>query len=397
MSDTIKAIIVFLLVFIFSSDLYVSFQSMNPAVEEKYWFYTLYGFTALFLVLSPVESLSNIPKAAFIWILLALISTFLAYSLSSRSSTTHGEMTLLFKGLSVFICMFVLLTDQKIIRAAFYALILVIIVNASINLDEFLQESARWRGISGRAAGWHYNANKSGKFLVMSLVFASIVIPRKLLWPLILVASAGIIVTFSRSSWVALFIVIVGISLIRSTPVGKNMSLLNMKPSSFISLLLGGVIASVLLFSVFSGQLYESLKDTRFEKYFSEQTMGRMNSDFTDTSATERKMILMKALETGVKNPLIGKGLSYTYEWDHFVPPHNDYAKLFAERGFTGVILYLSLLGLIWFKGGRSAKLFATVLAFSSFFTHNTLEQSGIFVFAALALLYKENQPVARQ
>ena len=390
MIDNIKAVVVFILVFAFCSNGYLAIETMVPPIKEMYWYLLLFGISALFLLLTPIEALGNIPKPAFIWIILFLASTTIAYGLSTRSPKTVEEVTVLIKAISAFVSMFVLLTQPKILKAAFYSLILVILVNASVNLIEFFTDSIEWSSIPGRSAGWHLNANKSGKYLAMSLIFASIVTPRKLLWPLILIATAGILVTFSRGTWVELFIVIVGISLINSTPIGQRISLLDLKPSSFIAMVLGGMIASIFLIALFSGQAYEMIKDTPAEEFLSADTIGRMSGDFTDDSANERRNILKSAINVGLNNPITGAGLSYTYEWDHPVGPHNDYAKLFAERGILGLVLFLSLLSIIWFAGSRHAKLFAMILAFSSIATHNTLEQPGMYIFFALALLHKE-------
>ncbi|MEE9351704.1 MAG: hypothetical protein V3U78_05545, partial [Thiotrichaceae bacterium] len=217
MIDNIKAVVVFLLVFAFCSNGYLAIEVIVPSIKEMYWYLMLFGMSLLFLLLTPAESISNIPKSAFIWIILFLASTTIAYALSSKGFKTGLELNVLLKSISVFISMFILLTSPKIVKAALYSLILVILINATVNIVEFFSDQVEWSSIPGRAAGWHFNANKSGKFLAMSLIFASIVTPRKFLWPLIILTTVGILVTFSRSTWVELFVVIVGISLINST------------------------------------------------------------------------------------------------------------------------------------------------------------------------------------
>ena len=391
MLDNIKAVLVFILVFVFCSNGYLALEEINPAIHEVYWYLLLFGLSALMLLLTPIEAISNVPKSVFIWIIVFVLSTTLSYALSTRGPIVVRELTLLIKAISVFFSMFVLLTNPKALKSAFAALVVVIIVGSTVNTIEFFSDQMVWSSIPGRAAGWYVNANKSGKYLVMSLIFASVITPKKLLWPLIAITAVGVLLTFSRSSWIELFVVIVGISLINNTPVGQKISLLDIKPSQFIALILGGAVAGVLLISLFSGQAYEMVKDTPFEEYLSKDTIGRMSGDFKDDSANEREEVLLAALKYGLEAPLLGKGLSFTYEWDQPVAPHNDYAKLFAERGLVGPVIYLGLMGILWFTGGRRAKLFVMVWAFSSIATHNTLEQPAIYVFMALALLYKDN------
>lgn len=390
MIENIKAIAVFLLVFAFCSNGYLAMEDIVPAIKEAYWYLLLFGMTAIFILLTPMEALANIPKSAFIWIILFLISTTIAYIFSSQSSEVQRITIILIKAISVFISMFVLITSPKVLKAAFYSLILVILVGSGVNATEFFTDAISWSDIPGRSAGWYYNANKSGKFLVLSLIFASIITPKKFLWPLIAITTVGVLLTFSRGTWVQLFIVIVGISLIRTAPAGEKLNLLNIKPSSFIAMVMGGFVAAFLLITLFSGQAYQYVQDTPLEEYLSKDTIGRMSGDFQDDSANERKEVLFGAIKAGLNQPLIGKGLAYTYEWEHSVGPHNDYALLFAERGILGLILYLAVIGIIWFTGSRHAKLYAMVLAFSSIATHNTLEQPATYVFLALAFLHKD-------
>lgn len=392
MIDNIKSVLVFILVFVFCSNGYLALETINPAIKEVYWYLLLFGLSSLMLLLTPMEAISNVPKAVFIWIILFILSTVFAYALSSRGPTVTRELSLLLKAISAFFSMFVLVTNRQTLKAAYAALILVILVGATVNVVEFFSDQIEWSSIPGRAAGWYVNANKSGKYLVMSLIFASIVTPKKLLWPLITITAFGVLFTFSRSAWIELFVVIVGISMINNTPAGQKISFLDIKPAQFIALVIGGTIASLLLISLFSGQAYEMIKDTPLEEYLSKDTIGRMSGEFTDDSANEREEVLVEALKYGLDAPLHGQGLSFTYEWDQPVAPHNDYAKLFAERGITGPLLYLTLLGILWFTGGRHAKLFVMVLAFTSIATHNTLEQPGIYIFMALALLTKDDQ-----
>jgi len=389
MIDNIKAVATFFFVFAFCSNIYVALEFISP-IGEIYWFILLIAVSSVLFLLTPFESLGNMPKSAFLWLIFALLSITIAYIYSSQSPVVTDILIALVKSIAVFVCMFILMTNPKAIKAAFYALALVVVVAASNNIIEFFTDFMTWSTIPGRAAGWQINANRSGKFMAMSLLFASIIIPKKFIWPMIALTIVGVLLTFSRSTWVELFIIIVGISLIRGTPMGKKISLLDIKPSSFIAIAVGGIVASMLLLSLFTGAAYDLVKDTPFEEYLSADTVGRMSGDFTDNSANERVVILVDALKMGMEHPFLGSGLASTYEWHHDVGPHNDYATLFAERGITGVFVYLILLGILWFTGSKYGKLYVLVLAFSSIATHNTFEQPATFIFLALAFLHRD-------
>ena len=389
MINNIKAGVTFFFVFAFCSNIYIALEFISP-VGEFYWFLLLFAVSAVLFLLTPFESLANMPKSAFIWLIFAILSITVSYIYSSQSPVVTEVLISLAKSISVFVCMFILMTHPKAIKAALYALALVVVVAASNNIIEFFTDFMTWSTIPGRAAGWQINANRSGKFMAMSLLFASIIIPKKFIWPMIGLTIVGVLITFSRATWVELFIIIVGISLIRGTPLGQKINLLDIKPSSFIAIAIGGIIASILLLSLFTGAAYDFVKDTSFEEYLSADTVGRMSGDFDDSSANERVVILIDALKMGMEHPFLGSGLASTYEWKHDVGPHNDYATLFAERGVTGVFVYLVLLGMLWFTSSKYGKLYVLVLAFSSIATHNTFEQPATFIFLALAFLHRD-------
>ena len=389
MTNNIKAVAAFFFVFVFCSNAYIAMEFISP-VNEIYWFLLLFAISAILFLLTPFESLANMPKSAFLWLIFTLLSITISYIYSSQNSLVTEVLIALIKSISVFVCMFILLTHPKAIKAALYALALVVVVAASNNIIEFFTDFMTWSTIPGRAAGWQINANKSGKFMAMSLLFASIIVPKKFIWPLIALTTVGVLLTFSRSTWIELFIIIVGISLIRGTPLGQKISLLDIKPSSFIAIAIGGMVASLLLISLFTGAAYDLVKDTPLEQYLSSDTTSRMSGDFTDNSANERIVILVDALKMGMEHPFFGSGLASTYEWHHDVGPHNDYATLFAERGIIGLFVYLVLLGILWFTGSKYGKLYVLVLAFSSIATHNTFEQPATFIFLALAFLHRD-------
>lgn len=391
MTDKIKAVMAFFFVFIFVSNAHVVLEYISP-ISEVYWFLLISAVSGTLFLLTPFETLRNIPKAALIWTLFFFISTTIAYIFSSQSQVVTDVIIIIFKPIIVFFSMFVLINTPTALKAALYGLLAVIIFSSFNNIVEFFTEISefQWSSIPGRASGWQLNANRSGKFLALSLLFASIITPKKFIWPLIALTSIAVLVTFSRSTWVELFIIIVGISLIRGTPVGQKISLLDIKPSNFIAIAVGATVASTLLIILLTGQAYQIVKGTVIEDLLSEDTMLRISGDRTDDSANERVEILVDALKIGAEHPFLGAGLARTYEWHHDVGPHNDYATLFAERGVTGVIMYLVLLLTLWFTGSRSAKLFVLVLAFSSIATHNTFEQPATYIFIALAFLHRD-------
>ncbi len=394
MLDNIKIILVFVLVFAFASNGYEIMDSFYQSpIREAYWYLLLLGITAVVLLLTPMDSLSNIPKPVFIWVLVYLTTIVVSYALSTRSELVLRLATLELKALSVFVSMFILITNEKILKAGLWASFLVLVVAVGANVYEFFDDSIEWSYIPGRSSGWYYDANLSARNIVMSLLFASLVISRQFLWPVILFATLGVFLTFSRGGWLMLFLVILGVSLLQAAKPGKKINILDIRPSSFMAMVFGGMVATALLVLLVSGEAYQLVKDTPLEEYLREDTIGRLSGEFKDDSTDYRKTVLLGALKLGAEHPFLGAGLGSTHEWQYTVAPHNDYATLFAERGIFGLASYLFLLSVLWYSGSGYAKLFTLILAFSSITSHTTFHEPATFIFAAFALLYKEAAP----
>ncbi|MCK5726509.1 MAG: O-antigen ligase family protein [Thiotrichaceae bacterium] len=387
MLDRVKQFTLFIIVFAFCSNAYLALWIMYPDIQEKYWFLLVFVVSITFFVLKPSEALNQMTPPVFLWIILFIISTVIAFIFSSQSDFVKDLVEFLTKAISLFIGIFIITSNNKILLGALYSLLAVAIFGSLMNIAEFFIADLSWSYIPSRMSGWYVNPNISGKFLVMSLIFSSIITPRKYFWPLVVLVSIGVLLTFSRTSWLGLFIAVLGLSFIRNIKPGERVNLLDIKPSSFIALFFAGLVGSVLVYFLLSGQIGEFIQGTLFESYLSQDVISRINGDFTDDSANERLQVFLSALTVGMENPLTGAGLAYTYEWQYPVGPHNDYVLLFAERGILGLISYLWLLAIIWITGSSYSRLYVAVLAFSSIATHNTFEQPATYLFIAIALL----------
>lgn len=234
------------------------------------------------------------------------------------------------------------------------------------------------------------NANYSGFMLAFSLIFASLVINKHWLWPFIIIATMGVFVTFSRTSWAFLLIIIVSISLIRAGGKKQSLNLLDMKPSSFLMLLFITLIGAGFVASIMSGAALELAKISEYSHLLSADTISRLEGDVNDGSANERHYLILRTLEVGAENPITGAGLAYTYEWPERVAPHNEWLMMFAERGVIGLLIYGLFYVFIWMKSGRYGKLFVIIFGLSALSSHNGLELPATYLFAALAYLLKD-------
>lgn len=390
MLDNLRSFFVFLFVFGLCSSGYLQLEYDFPPIREMYWFIGLFAVSLFFLITQPWETLDNIKLEHILWLMFYTVTLIIAFILSSRSEIVVLNLVTLIKAFAAMVFMMLLITDKRSQKAALWALVVVIIHSSINNVYEFFNEAIGWSGIPGRSAGWHHNPNKSGNLIVMSLIFAGLVVSRKFFWPLVIIATLGVIVTFSRSSWVMLFITVTGLSIIRSAPLDKPLNLLNFSAGKFIGMIVGAFIAGTFIFLIYSGEAYEMIKGTSLENYLRADTMHRISGGTEDGSTEERAHVVVEALKMGLVNPLFGSGLGSTIEWDQRVAPHNEFAMIFAERGMFGLVVYLALYIMVWSQAGRYGKLYIMILAVASLASHNHLDTPANLILVVLALFIKD-------
>lgn len=390
MLNHLRSFFVFVFVFGLCSSGYLQLESILPVFPEIYWFIALFGVSLFFLITQPTETLENIKLEHILWLMFYTITLIVAFMLSSRSEVVVLNLVTFIKAFTSMVFMMFLITDKHSQKAALWALVLVILVSSANNVYEFLNASVGWSSIPGRSAGWHFNPNKSGNIIVMSLIFAGLLVSRKFFWPLVIIATFGVIVTFSRSSWVMLFIVVTGLSIIRSAPLDKPLNLLNFGAGKFIGMIIGAVIAAVFITLIYSGEAYDLMRGTAVERYLNQDALHRISGGTQDGSTSERMLVLVEAFKLGLVNPLLGSGLAATVEWDQAVAPHNEFAMIFAERGMVGLVVYLALYLMVWNQAGRYGKLYVMILAVASLASHNHLDTPANLILLVLAMYIKD-------
>lgn len=391
MIQKLKIISTFILVLVFTTNAYSMLEFLYPAVKEMYWYMLLFALSIFFIVVEKEKALSNIPKRALVWLVLYILGSMLAYTLSSQSEVVKLAATVQIKALAAFLGFFILITDKTIQKSALYALVATVLIGSSINLLEYFTDMITWSDVTtSRSSGLYMNANYSGFMLTFSLIFASLVVKKHWLWPFIIVATLGVLVTFSRTSWAFLLIIIVSISLIRAGGVKQSLNPLDMKPSNFFMLFFIMLISIGFIASIMSGVALEFVKTSEYSHLLSADTTSRLEGNIDDGSANERHYLIFRALEVGAGNPVFGAGLAYTYEWPERVAPHNEWLMMFAERGVVGLFIYGLFYVFIWMKSGRYGKLFVIVFGLSALSSHNGLELPATYLFAALAYLLKD-------
>lgn len=395
MIHKLKIIFTFILVLVFTTNAYAMFEVLYPAVKEMYWYMLLFALSIFFIVVEKEKALSNIPKRVLVWLVLYILGSMLAYILSSQSEVVKLAAIVQIKALAVFLGFFILITDKTIQKSALYALVFTVLIGSSLNLLEYFTDMITWSDITtSRSSGLYMNANYSGFILTFSLIFASLVVKKNWLWPFIIITTMGVLVTFSRTSWAFLLIIIVSISLIRAGGVKQTLNPLDMKPSNFLMLFFIILISIGFIVSIMSGAALELVKTSEYSHLLSADTMSRLEGNVDDGSANERYYLVFRALEVGAENPIFGAGLAYTYEWSERVAPHNEWLMMFAERGVIGLVIYALFYVFVWVKSGRYGKLFVIIFGLSALSSHNGLELPATYLFVALAYLLKDEDYV---
>ena len=354
--NTFRVITTFLLVYIFASNSYLAFELFYPAIKEFMWYVMLFGTAVIVIVADSKQSLTNFSPKAFVWILVFTLVTIMGYLNSSMSQNIADLVTLHVKGIVIIVSFSVIIATPESVKAALYSLLLVVLVGVGINIMDYFEPISLWEHIPGRSAGYFFDANLSATMLIMCLIFVSLIIPPIFIWPLIIITTLGVLTTFSRGGWAELFVAAAGISLITASARTNSFNLLDFKATTFVTMIIGALIAVGFVYFMFSGEGYQLVKDTWLESYLSTDTMSRISGEFDDGSSTERQHILKRSIQVGLENPLIGAGLGFL--WFNFYPAQvfmGDTGSL-ALGGVFGIIailvkkeLLLPLLGGIFF------------------------------------------------
>lgn len=229
----------------------------------------------------------------------------------------------------------------------------------------------------GRGAGFYINANRAGGALVIGFALGIGVVGNR--WRTLFAAAvlAGMLATFSRSSALALLVVIL---------IAWRAAVLSPKQL---------VIAALAVTAIAGVAIMSLLGDTGWTDVANVDNIVARLSFFsnplgaTDYSAVERSMAARTGLEYLGDRPLLGHGIGSTFAWRFPVSTHNMYLYYLVEYGIVGLILFPAL---IWacVRGARPPMrpwllAWAAAMLTLGFFTHNAGEEPFFLLSYALA------------
>lgn len=320
-----------------------------------------------------------------VWVAAFIYYTILNFLISSKSDTatqmliTWLESALLLIG---FVLLFSLRRSLKDIQIMFAVIAL---FGVAMNFYDFFQPT--FSNVPGRAAGFYENPNIAGKFIAFSMTAAIPVTPRKLRVWFVMLCGFGILVTFSRNSWLLWGTGVFFLGWAGELVVTRH---------RMIAVFVTGIISVGALTLLFTGSLGQMVTGSPLAEYLDPNTTARLGiggaqAQFEDSSANERALLAITALEQGAQHPLFGNGLAYTREaggWEQRVSTHNVYLLFWAEGGLFGLALFIWFIFLLWRHSAGAGRALAVQIMIVSFFTHNTLDQPGALIFPAFVIAH---------
>jgi O-antigen ligase len=270
--------------------------------------------------------------------------------------------------------------DSQRVRLASAAFALLALAGAAVNLLDFYQPL--FTQIPGRAAGLYTSPTIAGNFIALAMVAGSWQIPPRWRWWYVMFCGAGIAVTFSRESWILWGAAVPGLAWAGVLGAGR---------ARWLSLSAAVVVGVGLTLSLFLGQAGRIAATSGVNTYLTPDTAARLGfgaSSLSGEATSQRLYGIRYSLEVATDAPVLGHGLGYTRIWDYFQGPHNMFLLFLVEGGVIGLALYLSLLGILWRTSSGIGRVLAVQLLFSSFFSHNHLEQPAILLIVAFIVVH---------
>jgi O-antigen ligase len=239
-------------------------------------------------------------------------------------------------------------------------------------------------GAAGRGAGLFINSNRAAAFVLAATITLLPFVPLHMRGILLLVGFVGIAPTFSRSGLLCAGIVVV---------LAVALKLIKRAQVLLLVLAIPLIAAGT---AVYYDVLLSSSDDPNLNRIV--QRLNWFQDMESDDSIEDRIYPAIRAWEMFLDAPVTGKGVGVTSRPLLGDGTHNMYLLLMAEQGFLGLLLYLSLIGLLAWRGwtlsreavspqladvGRAMLLYAMFIAFYGFFSHSILEEPhGIFLMA---------------
>ena len=363
-------------------------------IPPAYFTISLLFLTLLYIVFIAARGEAvKVYNPGVLWLFIASFTAMLYYFGGSTgwlnlSSVSAG---MLFSGILCVICVIIVMgtKESPVPTFSFTLKALLLIGSLAIVYDFFfpgffVDPTSEYTNV-GRGAAYYVNANNAGMAIVYGVIFIIATTKSASKYFFIAIAMFALVLTFSRSSWVAFLVV-----MLISTMVGAISKKAMLLTISFI-LLIPSFTSFALIFLLSSSRLdYESII------FGLEGSFSRFNilESMSDYSALERVSAMNSALEAISQSPFLGSGIGSTQQlYGH--APHNSFLEFWADFGIPGLLLnvFLIVIIAIRFYGEntpREKKVFclltSAALFVFGFFSHALISIGPQLLMVAIAL-----------
>lgn len=365
---------VFLSVVFFFSNLswYLSYAGF-PVVPWHTYLLVL-GGTLMFTLLRLPEVLRALPAYLLVWVWLYLIHGILMFFYSSQHPDgLEMVKDRLIDGILLVTCLMLLNLRPGMVRVAQWGILWTLFFAVGMNLLDFINPMFSF--VEGRAAGFYVNPNIAGRVMSLGMVACIPLVPPRLRFTFCLVIGIGVFATFSRSGWFNWTVGIIALT------VHGLLVFRHKWPSILFFSLLGLTLIYVLL----SGLALEVIAALHLDGYLTPDTLSRLSGfeiTFRDYSTGERLKLIPQSWEVIRDHPLLGAGADLRLMFDQ--RPHNMYLLVLTQGGMLGLLMFVTLLWLLWHHTSATGRATIVVYVFSSLFTHNNLEGPTTLLIVAL-------------
>lgn len=288
---------------------------------------------------------------------------------------------------------FLILTQHTAVaKAGFYGIAAAVIVASGVSLAEFMDPSfnaildQRYQKRTledeiQRVGGLYVNANLNACVMVLGMFATVFAIPARYRLLFCLFVGAGIFTTVSRSgmtSWVLAMTMLFMLGQFSTRYV--------------ISKIVALGVALTLVVVIFTGAVPEFLIFTGLDQLMTEQMVSRVSSNFfsqVDGSTTGRKYLALEAIELYSQHAILGVGLGGASELgETALAAHNTVLDIAAELGTVGVLVYLSVIFIVFYTKSIKAAAFLILYFFLNMFIHGLMSKPALaFILPAGVIL----------
>ncbi len=365
------------------ADLFVYNQGGPPPVRSYMVFLGFFVVVSLLRASQgvPILSRADFRRASGLigWLYAFVLLVALSYLMSSQSEVATQRLITMIEMALILAAFTSLMLVDRMHRLVGLTMVGVALLGTLLNVYDFIDPT--FSTVPGRAAGMYGNPTISGFIITLALVVAVTHVPLWFRWPLVGVVAVGVILTFSRASWLVLFLSIVWMSWNGYLGGRSTRQLFG----------LGAVVAAgVVVYGLLSGTLLQLIAATPLYNYLDPNTMARLGlgAFASDFAAAERGDVVRFAWQSYVEsgNALFGNGLGHTHEWAFRVSTHNMYLLFLVEAGILGLLVYVSLLFVLWRSANGLGKLLVIQIVVYGFFSHNVLDAPAGLIFIAAVI-----------